>query len=135
MVVSRKFKLIIGSILVVALLLVYFFFDPTATDSYFPGCPLYNTTGIYCPGCGSQRALHSLLHLDFKSVLSYNLLFIPATGVVLYNVFVRIYNRVSSRQIPNVIYTKTFAIIVLIVILIFWVLRNLPIHPFNHLAP
>lgn len=44
-----------------ALGVVYFFFDP-AGSRLFPRCPFLSLTGLRCPGCGSQRALHSLLH-------------------------------------------------------------------------
>src|SRR5580693_9291812 len=36
-------------------------FDP-ATSGIFPPCPFRYLTGWYCPGCGSLRAIHQLLH-------------------------------------------------------------------------
>ena len=42
---------------------VYFTFDP-AQEAYFPRCTFLTLTGYQCPGCGSQRALHALLHGD-----------------------------------------------------------------------
>ena len=48
---------------------------PPAEYSFYPRCPIYLTTHWLCPGCGSTRALHSLLHLDFQSALHYNALF------------------------------------------------------------
>lgn len=30
------------------------------------------TGGLRCPGCGSQRAIHSLLHLQFKEAFLFN---------------------------------------------------------------
>ena len=35
--------------------------DPTG-NAFFPKCMVYSATGLYCPGCGTQRALHHLLH-------------------------------------------------------------------------
>lgn len=51
--------------------LVYFFISPAASP-LFPKCPFYMATGLLCPGCGAQRAVHSLLHLDFVSAWHYN---------------------------------------------------------------
>ena len=34
--------------------------DPS--NGGFPACPFHALTGLLCPGCGSQRALHDLLH-------------------------------------------------------------------------
>ena len=53
--------------------------DPSEATS-FPICPFYAVTGMYCPGCGTLRCLHALLHLDLRSALDYNaltVLFVP----------------------------------------------------------
>lgn len=38
----------------------------------FPPCPFLWLTGFYCPGCGSLRALHQLLHGNFAAAISFN---------------------------------------------------------------
>ena len=61
----------IGAIAVLALLC---FFDPSTP------CPTNALTKIHCPGCGTLRAMHALLHGDVKEALSQNILaviFIP----------------------------------------------------------
>ncbi len=66
----------IGAIAVLALLC---FFDPS-TSVIFPPCPTNALTSLYCPGCGTLRAMHALLHGDLKEALSQNILaviFIP----------------------------------------------------------
>lgn len=66
----------IGAIAVLALLC---FFDPS-TSAFFPPCPTNALTSLYCPGCGTLRAMHALLHGDVKEALSQNILaviFIP----------------------------------------------------------
>lgn len=66
----------IGAIAVLALLC---FFDPS-TSAIFPPCPTNALTSLYCPGCGTLRAMHALLHGDLKEALSQNILaviFIP----------------------------------------------------------
>lgn len=66
----------IGAIAVLALLC---FFDPS-TSAIFPPCPTNALTSLYCPGCGTLRAMHALLHGDVKEALSQNILaviFIP----------------------------------------------------------
>ena len=38
-------------------------------------CPLYEITGLKCPGCGNTHALEGLLRLNFKKSLEYNYLY------------------------------------------------------------
>lgn len=35
---------------------------PPATTRFYPQCVFHALTGLDCPGCGTTRALHHLLH-------------------------------------------------------------------------
>jgi hypothetical protein len=48
----------------------------------FPRCPFQQATGLFCPGCGSQRAIHALTHFDFPRALSFNALAVLALPVL-----------------------------------------------------
>ncbi len=48
-------------------------------------------TGMKCPGCGSQRAIHALLHTDIKTAFSYNALLVLSIPYVILLLGVRIY--------------------------------------------
>ena len=52
-------------------------FDP-ADAGFFPRCPSLALTGWRCAGCGSQRALHALLHGDLAAAWSLNPLLVVA---------------------------------------------------------
>jgi len=52
-------------------LLLYYIFDPVRF-SLFPPCPLFRLTGLLCPLCGTQRALHALLHGDLVVAYHFN---------------------------------------------------------------
>jgi hypothetical protein len=45
--------------------------DPNEPGHY-PTCPFLAVTGWFCPGCGSLRALHALVHGDLRSALARN---------------------------------------------------------------
>jgi hypothetical protein len=47
--------------LLVAGAVYVFSFEPGKTG-FFPLCPFRLLTGLTCPGCGSTRAMHQLLH-------------------------------------------------------------------------
>jgi Protein of unknown function (DUF2752) len=51
--------------------------DPNVPGRY-PRCPFLSLTGLPCPGCGSLRALHDLVHGDLPSALGHNALFVVA---------------------------------------------------------
>lgn len=42
-----------------------------------PRCPINWATGLYCPGCGSQRAFMSLMYCDFQNAILSNLILLP----------------------------------------------------------
>lgn len=74
---SHKIILFISSALILGA--VYTLFDPAETV-WMPKCPVYTLTGLNCPGCGSQRALHALLHGDIGEAFRANallFLFVP----------------------------------------------------------
>lgn len=51
-------------------------------DPHVPGnlgiCPSVLLLGVYCPGCGSLRALHDLMHGDVPAAIGHNVLLVPA---------------------------------------------------------
>lgn len=112
-----------AAVAVAALIAIYFIFDPQ--EGFFPRCPSRMITGLNCPGCGSQRALHALLHGDVAQAVKYNLLMVamlPVMGVltaaeVLRDRYPRFYNAANSR---------TLCIILLAAVIIWGVVRNLP---------
>ena len=73
---------------------IYFVFDPLKS-SFFPSCPFKSVTGLDCPGCGSQRAIHELLHLNFKKAFEYNALLVLS---VPYLLLLIVFNFESVKQ-------------------------------------
>jgi len=58
-------------------LILLFVLDP-ATTRIFPPCPWRAMTGWLCPGCGSARAMHALLHGHLGIALEMNALAVAA---------------------------------------------------------
>lgn len=121
-------------LVVIVLAIVFFVVDPQK-QSFFPKCPFHFITGLYCPGCGSQRALHCLLHLDFAGTVRYNLLFLPAALFILYHYSHKLMNRLFNWRLPDLFYKKSTPWVVLVIVIVFFVIRNLPWYPFSILAP
>ena len=112
------------ALLVLAGLLVIYFFDPAAT-AFYPGCAFHRVTGLNCPGCGATRGMHALLHGDWRRALKDNAL-VMLTGVAL---LARAgwlgMARRRRRPVPSLI--PTWSLIPwLVLALVFGVVRNLP---------
>ena len=65
----------IAGAVIVALLL--FLCDPAHVHIY-PLCPFHRVTGLDCPGCGSLRAAHQLLHGHLTAALHFNAMFVAS---------------------------------------------------------
>jgi hypothetical protein len=70
--ISAPKQIFILILLVSLLATVYFLFDPARYP--FPRCLFNLLTGLYCPGCGSQRATYALLHGHVAQAAGLNLL-------------------------------------------------------------
>ena len=129
-------KAIYGGLLIAlaALAVLFFELDP-AKHILFPRCIFYSFSGWYCPGCGSQRAIHSLLHLNITGVIHNNFLFLPAVLAIAYHFLHPFLNRWFGWKLPNIFYMKNTPLVIFGIILLFWLLRNLPFYPFSVLAP
>lgn len=130
----KKILNIILLFLILGVAVVFFVLDPTK-HSIFPKCMFHSLTGAYCPGCGSQRALHSLLHFDIAGVVNYNFLFLPAALLILYHYFHPLLNKYFKWKLPNLFYLKSTPWVIFVVVILFWIFRNLPWYPFSVLAP
>ena len=126
-----KAGLLIG---ISALAILFYTLNPSE-HQLFPKCIFYSLTGYYCPGCGSQRAIHGLLHLNFASVVSNNILFLPALAAILYHYLQQLLNWKLNWKLPNIFYHKVTPWVILGIVILFWILRNVPITPFSFLAP
>lgn len=66
---------------VIAMIVIYGLFDPA--QSIFPKCIFKILTGLQCPGCGSQRAVHQMLNGNLFQAFDYNPLLMPALAYAL----------------------------------------------------
>lgn len=107
--------------------------DPNAAGNPLPPCPLHALTGLFCPGCGSTRALHALLHGDLARAASMNLLLVaslPLLPVVALDAAGALSAALRAR-LRWILDARAWAVGVVAYAL----LRNLPWAPFNWLAP
>ena len=104
--------------------------------SYFPPCPFYKLSGLYCPGCGATRALHALLHGHVAAAFDFNPLLVVALPFILYLV-----GRDAVRTLrPDLLrparpMPQKWMWTILCVVLAYAILRNLPYPALAWMAP
>lgn len=96
-------------------------------------CIFYKITGLYCPGCGATRLCINLIHLDFYKAFRSNqatFLMLPLLAAILGR---RIYCYIKYGKSKNEKWMTVSAVIALVILIIFGILRNLP--PFDFFRP
>ncbi|MGH3666387.1 MAG: DUF2752 domain-containing protein [Egibacteraceae bacterium] len=109
-------------------------FDPNEPGRY-PTCPFLAVTGRWCPGCGSLRAVRTLLGGDIVTAAGLNVLLLVALPYVIYSWLAWALPTVGVRRLPVLRVPAAVIWAVFAVIAAFWMLRNLPLAPFTLLAP
>lgn len=109
-------------------------FNPTQ-QSFFPKCPFNLITGFHCPGCGLTRGFHQLLNGDIMGALDYNILILFWAPFLSYVGISLLLTGVRGKGLPRVAPPSFLVYGFITVLMVFWVVRNIPVYPFNVLAP
>ena len=114
-------------IFVVIILLItgyYFFLNPYEQEYFFISCPFYKITGYQCSGCGSQRAFHEILHLNFREAFRQNaLVFIAIPYFSL--IFITSFFQEKFAKLRQLLIGKKTILILFFIIILFGIFRNL----------
>ncbi|MXV37404.1 DUF2752 domain-containing protein [Flavobacteriaceae bacterium Ap0902] len=127
---------IILCLLLVGLIILYYNFNPSSSDSFFPSCPTYTIFGLYCPGCGTQRTIHYLLHGEVLKALRYNPLFVILLPLSILLIIHYLIPKFTDRYWDfKLIRNNAFLYFLFVIITLYFILRNIPIEPFDFLRP
>ena len=104
-------------------------FEP-GRSGFFPPCPFRALTGFTCPGCGTTRALHHLLHGHIQAAFMLNPLLLIAIPFLVY-ALLRYSVIVMRGGIPrkNAL-PAPYIYAIFFIVLSFWIFRNTPFYPF-----
>jgi hypothetical protein len=102
-------------------------------------CPFRLVTGWYCPLCGISRAMLSLVKLNFVEAFQYNWLVFPlAVAVLMWLFFSKKYmflkNFFKKLYTNNLIIKYSGMAMLGSILIINWVLRNIPATGLDYLA-
>jgi hypothetical protein len=120
--------------LAVTVLTITAYYFSNSSLGFLPNmqCLLNRTTGLYCPGCGGQRAFHALLHGQVATATQNNLLIflvLPIIGLKLFEEFS------GTRIFSSNFYSRKIVLPVLLFVILFTILRNIPAELFRNLVP
>ena len=127
------------AVMAIAAVVLYSAIDPESSV-FFPKCPFHMLTGLECPGCGSQRAIHSLLNGDIAAAIHYNLLIVLSIPYLSLLAILEIAKRIilstkpldrtktklltAISRIIGFLYHGKAILTVIAIILLFWIFRN-----------
>ena len=121
----RKKIIIITVIVAAAAMAVLFFRVDPAGAAWMPKCFFKLLTGYDCPGCGSSRALHALLHGRIGEALRFNPILVLVLPYVAALIWLQYFGgREHFPRLHNAITSRAAIGIALGIILIYWILRN-----------
>lgn len=122
---SKKILRIAIAIAVLAVaVVIYFLFSPEESD-FFPQCPFHYLTGLDCPGCGSQRVIHHLLHLQIGKAFFNNPLLVTAIPYLIIGIYFEYFGgKLKYPKVRQILFGKKATIVVFIIVVTYWIGRN-----------
>ena len=121
------------AVLAVPCLVVLFTFDPARQVTYTL-CPFSAVTGFDCPGCGTLRGLHQLLQGNFLAALDLNPLMVLTLPFLVLAFSAMLATEITGKRTPSIFIPAKWIWGLLVVIIVFSTLRNLPVEPLTVLA-
>ena len=125
-IISATLKKSAVLIIIAVLAILYKLYSP-AEYILFPKCPFRVATGLQCPGCGSQRAIHYLLNLDIYNAIKENAILVFSIPYLLIGILfdtIRSDNR-SFLKWRKILFGEKAIWGILSIIILFWVVRNI----------
>jgi hypothetical protein len=98
-------------------------------------CPFHAVTGLNCPGCGTVRGLHQLLHGHVLAAFRLNALSMSLLPFLGYPFLSNVMLVARGRGFPRVMVPWAAGWSLVAAVIAFEVLRNIPVWPLTLLAP
>ncbi len=125
---NKRRKIIIVSaisLVLVAGAFLFYFFDPEE-EVLAPKCPSLLITGYECPGCGSQRAIHDLLHFRIGNAFAHNLLVPIVIPYIILGIYFQYFGgKERYPKAERILFGRWAALIVLTIIICYCIIRNI----------
>lgn len=111
------------AIFVIVLATAYYFFDPVEVK-WMPKCIWKVATGTDCPGCGSQRMAHALMHGDIRGAWHANAYALCMMPVIIFLLWLE-FTKGRYPKLYAIVHRPAVISSLVATIIIWWVFRNL----------
>ncbi len=120
---AEAFKRLAIAVVLLVIVAIYGTFDPAAHP--FPPCPFRTLTGLMCPGCGAQRAIHQVLNGHPAQAMQLHPLILPGIVYITAGLVLPVLRPSLYARLRPVFFGSRAAWIALAVIMTFWIGRNI----------
>lgn len=122
---SRKLLWIGVPVAIVGAALLYRAVDPSHS-LWLPRCPFHALTGLECPACGGQRALHALLLGRVGDALRFNPFLVVSVPYLLAVAWTSLDSGRLAVRLRPLVQHRCVAWGYCVLFVVWWVVRNLP---------
>ncbi len=126
--------LIIGLVFLGLAVAIYFTAD-WPSGFYWGNNSLFRHLDLYCPACGGSRSIYNLIRGDLVAAWQHNQLFILSLPLILWGGFTVLRSAVTGYPITGKYLHPILIWGFLAAVLLFGILRNIPIELFDCLRP
>lgn len=119
---GRRWLLPLVGVGLIAIIILYTLVDPN--ERFMPKCMFKVLTGYDCPGCGSQRAFHAMLHGDIAAAWHYNAALFVGVPLIILLVF-RAFMHDRLPRLHRALNSSAFIKCVAAAIVVWWIGRNI----------
>jgi hypothetical protein len=126
--IQRRHLLIVG--LATLSCMAYIWARDPSEQGFTPPCLFFTFTGLYCPGCGTLRALHQLFNGNVSAAFWLNPLIFLSIPFVAYAFLIMSSKCPRPKLLGRPVHRNGVIFLCLAIVIPYWVLRNTNIEPF-----
>lgn len=116
------------------LAVIVYIYHPSTPVRMIP-CPFREITGLYCPGCGSIRAVTQIVRGNLQRAIQHNVFAVAFLPLLMWAILSNVKQVITGKGLPYPQLPSSAIWALLGLLILFAVLRNLPVAQLYFLRP
>jgi len=133
--IKRRIVMVLVAAVVIPVAVTVVHTYPPDQYPIYPPCYFHYFTGWHCPGCGATRSVGALVRGDVEQAFAYNVLFMLFLPLLAYGVLGATWELWTGRRRRRIPFPDWAAIALVVLLLAYFVARNIDVYPLTLLAP